>query len=101
MKLTMERKAEVERDRREKVIKSEGELQAAAKFVDAAKMIETAPAALQLRFLQTMSEVANEHTSYVLMPIPMDFLEAFQSTNKGPSIVPVKKPDDIAPEEEA
>jgi len=101
MKRAMARQAEVERDRRAKVINAEGEFQAAAKLVDAAKMIETAPAALQLRFLQTMSEVANEHTSYVLMPIPMDFLEAFQSTNKGPSIVPVKKPDDIAPEEEA
>ena len=76
------------------MINAEGEYQAAARLVDAAKMIETAPAALQLRFLQTMSEVANEHTSYVLMPIPMDFLEAFQSSKKGSPIIPVSKPED-------
>lgn len=91
MKRAMARQAEVERDRRAKVINAEGEYQAAARLVDAAKMIETAPAALQLRFLQTMSEVANEHTSYVLMPIPMDFLEAFQSTKKESPIIPVPK----------
>lgn len=79
MKRAMARQAETERDRRAKVINAEGEFQAASRLVDAAKMIETAPAALQLRFLQTMTEVASENTSYVFMPIPMDFLEGFQS----------------------
>src|SRR5690554_5651246 len=75
MKRAMARQAETERDRRAKVINAEGEYQAAERLVDAAKMIEKAPAALQLRFLQTMSEVADESTSYVFMPIPLDFLE--------------------------
>lgn len=79
MKRAMARQAETERDRRAKVINAEGEFQAARRLVDAAEMIQTAPAALQLRFLQTMTEVASENTSFVLMPIPMDFLEAFQS----------------------
>lgn len=78
MKRAMARQAETERDRRAKVINAEGEYQAAERLVDAAKMIEKAPAALQLRFLQTMSEVADESTSYVFMPIPLDFLEGFK-----------------------
>lgn len=78
MKRAMARQAETERDRRAKIINAEGEFQAAKRLVDAAKMIETAPTALQLRFLQTMSEVASENTSYVMMPIPMNFLEGFQ-----------------------
>ncbi|HLS31445.1 MAG TPA: SPFH domain-containing protein [Flavobacteriaceae bacterium] len=81
MKRAMASQAETERVRRAKVINAEGEFQAAKRLVDAAEMIETAPAALQLRFLQTMSEVASEHTSYVFMPIPMDFMEAFQKMN--------------------
>src|SRR5699024_10263504 len=79
MKRAMASQAETERVRRAKIINAEGEFQAAKRLVDAAKMIETAPAALQLRFLQTMTEVASENTSYVLMPIPMNFLEGFQS----------------------
>lgn len=79
MKRAMARQAETERERRAKVINAEGEYQAAERLVDAAKMIQTAPAALQLRFLQTMTEVAEEHTSFVMLPLPMDFLEAFRS----------------------
>lgn len=78
MKRAMARQAETERDRRAKVINAEGEYQAAQRLVDAAKMIQTAPAALQLRFLQTMNEVAEENASFVLLPLPMDFLEAFR-----------------------
>ncbi|MDZ7716419.1 MAG: SPFH domain-containing protein [Balneolaceae bacterium] len=79
MKRAMARQAETERDRRAKVINAEGEYQAAERLVDAAKMIQTAPAALQLRFLQTMTEVAEENTSFVMLPLPMDFIEAFRS----------------------
>lgn len=78
MKRAMARQAETERDRRAKIINAEGEYQAAERLVDAAKMIETAPAALQLRFLQTMNEVAEENASFVLLPMPMDFLEGFK-----------------------
>jgi len=79
MKRAMARQAETERDRRAKVINAEGEYQAAERLVDAAKMIETAPAALQLRFLQTMNEVAEENASFVLLPLPMEFMDAFKS----------------------
>lgn len=82
MKRAMARQAETERDRRAKVINAEGEYQAAERLVDAAKMIERAPAALQLRFLQTMGEVAEENASFVMLPIPMDFLEAFKSLDQ-------------------
>lgn len=79
MKRAMARQAETERDRRAKVINAEGEYQAAERLVDAANMMEKAPAALQLRFLQTMNEVAEENASFVLFPLPMDFLEGFRS----------------------
>ncbi|MDX1585512.1 MAG: SPFH domain-containing protein [Balneolaceae bacterium] len=81
MKRAMARQAETERDRRAKVINAEGEYQAAERLVDAAKMIQTAPAALQLRFLQTMNEVAEENASYIFMPLPLNLLEAFQQMN--------------------
>ncbi len=81
MKRAMARQAETERDRRAKVINAEGEFQAAERLVEAAKIIETAPAALQLRFLQTMGEVAEENTSFVMFPLPIDFLEAFKNMN--------------------
>lgn len=92
MKRAMARQAETERDRRAKVINAEGEFQAAERLVDAAHMIEKAPAALQLRFLQTMNEVADESSTFVFMPIPMDFLEAFKAIKD--SGVPIAKVDD-------
>lgn len=78
MKRAMARQAETERDRRAKVINAEGEYQAAERLVDAARKIERAPAALQLRFLQTMNEVAEENPSFVFMPLPLDMMKAFQ-----------------------
>lgn len=81
MKRAMARQAETERDRRAKVINAEGEFQAAQKLVDAAQMMEKAPAALQLRFLQSMTDISNDNTSFVMLPIPMDFLEAFKGKN--------------------
>lgn len=97
MKRAMASQAETERVRRAKVINAEGEYEAAKRLVDAAEKIQTAPAALQLRFLQTMSEVASENTSYVLMPIPMNFLEGFQSM--GPVKAPSNKPSEKSSEE--
>jgi len=83
MKRAMARQAETERDRRAKVINAEGEFQAAARLVEAAEMMQTAPIALQLRYLQTMSEVAEENTSYAFFPLPMDFLEALKGFGTG------------------
>ncbi|MDZ7772764.1 MAG: slipin family protein [Balneolaceae bacterium] len=83
MKRAMARQAETERDRRAKVINAQGEFQAAEQLVEAAKMMQTAPAALQLRFLQTMNEVAEENTSFVFMPLPLEFMDAFKRMSEG------------------
>jgi regulator of protease activity HflC (stomatin/prohibitin superfamily) len=77
MKRAMARQAEVERERRAKIINAEGELQAAEKLVLAAERIATQPVALQLRYLQTMSEIASENNTTTFLPIPMDLFASF------------------------
>ncbi len=79
MKRAMANQAETERNRRAKVINAEGEYQAAKRLVEAAKQMDTSPSALQLRFLQTITEIGDEHSTYTILPLPMNFLEAFQS----------------------
>jgi regulator of protease activity HflC (stomatin/prohibitin superfamily) len=71
------KQAEAERERRAKVIHAEGELQAAEKLVGTAEQMEAHPSALQLRYLQTLTEVATENNSTTLFPIPMDLLKPF------------------------
>jgi len=78
MKRAMARQAESERDRRAKVINAMGEYEAATKLVEAGKMIQDTPTALQLRYLQTMSEISSERSTFTFLPIPMDFLESFR-----------------------
>ena len=73
MKRAMAKQAEAERERRAKVINAEGELQAATRLKDAARLLSQAPASLQLRFLQTASEIAAENNSTTLFPLPLDF----------------------------
>jgi regulator of protease activity HflC (stomatin/prohibitin superfamily) len=73
----MARQAEVERERRAKVIAAEGEFQAAEKLRQAAEIMSTQPAAIQLRYLQTLTEVASENNSTVLFPIPIDLVKPF------------------------
>ncbi len=80
MQRAMAQQAEMERERRAKIINAQGEFQAAAKLVEAGKMIENTPVALQLRFLQTMSEIGDESSTHTFLPIPMNFLEAFRPT---------------------
>jgi regulator of protease activity HflC (stomatin/prohibitin superfamily) len=77
MKRAMAKQAEVERDRRAKVINAEGEYQAAEKLVMAATKISSQPVALQLRYLQAVTEVAAEHNSTTVFPIPIDLLSPF------------------------
>jgi len=77
MKRAMASQAEAERERRAKVINAEGEFQAAQKLADAAEIIAKRPIALQLRYLQTLREVASEHNSTTLFPIPIDLLTPF------------------------
>ena len=67
--------AEAERARRAKVINAEGEKQAAQMLADAAKMLSSEEAALQLRYLQTLKEIANERTNTIVFPMPMEFIE--------------------------
>jgi regulator of protease activity HflC (stomatin/prohibitin superfamily) len=73
----MAKQAEAERTRRAKIIHAEGESQAAAMLVDAAKSLEQAPSALQLRYLQTLADIAHERTQIVVFPLPMDLITPF------------------------
>jgi regulator of protease activity HflC (stomatin/prohibitin superfamily) len=77
MKRAMARQAETERERRAKVINAEGEFQAAEKLVMAAAKISTQPVALQLRYLQALTEIATEHNSTTVFPIPIDLITPF------------------------
>jgi len=77
MKRAMARQAEMERERRAKVINAEGEFQAAEKLVQAAAQIATQPIALQLRYLQALTEIASENNSTTLFPIPIDLVRPF------------------------
>lgn len=71
------RQAEAERERRAKVIHAEGEFQASQKLAEAANIISANPMALQLRFLQTLTEIATEKSSTILFPIPIDLVKPF------------------------
>jgi regulator of protease activity HflC (stomatin/prohibitin superfamily) len=96
MKRAMARQAEAERERRAKIINAEGEYQAAERLAGAATVIGTAPGALQLRYLQTLTEIAAENSSTVIFPMPLDLLPgtlgkvlaAIGGTQGGPVVVP-------------
>ena len=77
MKRAMAKQAEAERERRAKVVNAEGEFQAAEKMVQAAAMIAKEPIALQLRYLQTMREMASEHNTTTFLPLPIDMFSSF------------------------
>jgi regulator of protease activity HflC (stomatin/prohibitin superfamily) len=77
MKRAMAKQAEAERERRAKVINAEGEFQAAQKLIDAAALMETQPMSLQLRYLQTLNQIASENNSTTVFPIPIDLFKPF------------------------
>jgi regulator of protease activity HflC (stomatin/prohibitin superfamily) len=77
MKRAMARQAEAEREKRAKIIHAEGEYQAAERLTEAAGVIAGQPAALQLRYLQTLNEIAVEKNSTIIFPVPMEFMRAF------------------------
>jgi len=77
MQRAMARQAEAEREKRSKVIHAEGEAQAAARLYEASKVLAREPAALQLRYLQTLSEIATENSSTIVFPLPIDILRPF------------------------
>ena len=82
MKRAMARQAEAERERRAKVIAAEGEYQAAERLSEAAGVIAREPGTLTLRTLQTLAEVATEHNSTLVLPIPIDLIDALQQRNR-------------------
>jgi regulator of protease activity HflC (stomatin/prohibitin superfamily) len=95
MQRAMARQAEAERDRRAKVINAEAEFQAAARLAEAAEVLSGNPAALQLRYLQTLAEVGKGEGSTVLLPLPLDVIGsvlrgvAHDHGGNGRAVVPV------------
>ncbi len=77
MKRAIAKQAEAERERRAKVINAEGEMQAAQKLIEAAALMETQPMSLQLRYLQTLNQIAAENNSTTVFPIPIDLFKPF------------------------
>ncbi|HTR75769.1 MAG TPA: slipin family protein, partial [Solirubrobacterales bacterium] len=98
MQRAMARQAEAERERRAKIINSEGEFQAAQKLTDAADIISTNPASLQLRYLQTLLEIGSNQNTTVVFPLPMDVLEPFVGGMTGNGHKPKPPPKAPAPE---
>jgi regulator of protease activity HflC (stomatin/prohibitin superfamily) len=90
MQRAMARQAEAERERRAKVIAADGELQASVKLTEAAHKMAEEPISVQLRFLQTLTEVAAEKNSTLVLPIPIELLRAFESFSK--SVEPALSP---------
>jgi len=83
MQRSMAKQAEAERERRAKVINAEGEFQASTRLAEAANIIAKHPIALQLRFLQTLAEVATENNSTTIFPVPIDLFAPFLKKNYG------------------
>jgi regulator of protease activity HflC (stomatin/prohibitin superfamily) len=88
MKRSMSRQAEAERERRSRVITADGELQASEKLSQAARTMSATPAALQLRLLQTMVEVAAEKNSTLVLPFPVEMLRFFEAAAGGGAVLP-------------
>src|SRR5438477_516646 len=91
MKRAMARQAEAERERRAKIINAEGELQASEKLAQAAHIIGSEPAAIQLRYLQTVTEIASENNSTTIFPLPLELFRGFfESVTKRVAALPEK-----------
>ncbi|HLA44243.1 MAG TPA: SPFH domain-containing protein [Aggregatilineales bacterium] len=82
MKRSMARQAEAEREKRAKIIHASGEFEAARQLLDAAQLMEQSPAALQLRYLQSLVEISVEKNSTIIFPMPIDFMQAFTDLMK-------------------
>jgi len=82
MQRAIARQAEAEREKRAKIIHAEGELQASEKLAQAAAVIEREPAAMTLRYLQTLTEIASEQNSTILFPIPMELIRFLQQPDR-------------------
>lgn len=82
MQKAMAREAEAERERRAKVISAEGEVQRAEKLSEASRTLASSPSALQLAYMQTLTEIANDRTTTILFPLPMDLIKPFMQMTK-------------------
>ena len=82
MQRAMAAQAEAERERRAKIIHAEGELQASVKLAEAGKIIGAEPTTLQLRYLQTLTEIATEKTNTLVFPLPLDLFSAFMGNRR-------------------
>jgi regulator of protease activity HflC (stomatin/prohibitin superfamily) len=85
MQRAMARQAEAEREKRAKIINAEGEMQAAQQLADAARMMSVEPGALQLRYLQTLNDIAAEHNSTIIFPLPIELLKGMMNSDNGSS----------------
>ena len=101
MKRSMSRQAEAERERRSRIITADGELQASTKLSQAAQAMSATPAALQLRLLQTMVEVAAEKNSTLVLPFPVEMLRFFEAAASGTANLPTSGTSEPAPAESA
>ncbi len=106
MRRAIARQAEAERERRAKVISAQGELQASETLAQAARMLQSQPASLQLRYLQTVTEIAAENNSTTIFPLPLDLLKPFfqrgddsiaAPTPKNAALAPAQSPGILAP----
>lgn len=93
MQRAMAKQAEAERERRAKIIHAQGEAQAAEKLAEAARVMEVHPITVQLRYLQTLSEIATENNSTTIFPLPMEWFSAFSRGNL-PNLPGLVKPQD-------
>ncbi|MBU4211305.1 MAG: slipin family protein [Kiritimatiellae bacterium] len=84
MKRAIAKQAEAERERRSKVIHADGEFQASSKLKDAADIMAAQPVSVQLRYLQTLTEIATEKNSTILFPFPIEFMQYFMKKNPNP-----------------
>jgi regulator of protease activity HflC (stomatin/prohibitin superfamily) len=85
MQRAIARQAEAERERRAKIIHAEGEYEASQKLADAAKVLETQPTAIQLRYLQTLTEIGTEKNTTIVFPLPIDIINQWtRALGSGP-----------------
>lgn len=82
MQRVIARQAEAERERRAKIINAEGEYQAAERLAEAAQVLQSQPASIQLRFLQTLLDITSEQTSTIVFPIPIELMRAFTEARR-------------------
>ena len=101
MQRAMARQAEAERERRAKIINADGEFQASERLAEAGRIMSAVPATLQLRFLQTLTEVASERNSTIIFPVPIDLIQSFMGQigqgNRGAPPAAASQPEAAPP----